>query len=270
MDGVDLSCLKGVFSGGDSLSIELKKKADLFLKQHNASVEIREGYGMTESVTASCLTPYNTTREGSVGLPFPDTYYKIVAVGSQRELPYGEEGEICVHGPTLMKGYVNHAEETAQTLQTHEDGLVWLHTGDLGLMDAEGFVYFRQRIKRMIISSGYSIYPSQLENVIDAHEAVLLSCVIGVPDPLKQQKVKAFVVLKPGVDDEAAVLDSLWEHCRRHIAKYSLPYEIELRDDLPKTLVGKVAYKLLEAEEALAREAGQATQAEEALAPQQI
>jgi long-chain acyl-CoA synthetase len=269
MDGVDLSCLLGVFSGGDSLSIELKKKVDLFLKRHKATVEIREGYGMTESVTASCLTPYNTAREGSVGLPFPDTCYKIVVVGSQREVPYGEEGEICVNGPTLMKGYVNHPEETAQTLQTHEDGRLWLHTGDLGLMDAEGFVYFRQRIKRMIISSGYSIYPSQLENVIDAHEAVLISCVIGVPDLLKVQKVKAFVVLKPGVENKAATLDSLWEHCRRNIAKYSLPYEIELRDDLPKTLVGKVAFKVLEAEEALAREREQGEQAGEALTPQQ-
>ena len=270
MDGVDLSSLMGVFSGGDSLSIELKKKVDLFLKQHNASVQIREGYGMTESVTASCLTPIHTAREGSIGIPYPDTLYKIVAVGAQREVPYGEEGEICVSGPTLMKGYVNHPEETAQTLQTHEDGLLWLHTGDLGLMDAEGFIYFRQRIKRMIISSGYSIYPSQLENVIDAHESVLISCVIGVPDPIKVQKVKAFVVLKPGVDDEAAALDSLWEHCRRHIAKYSLPYEIVLRDDLPKTLVGKVAFKVLEAEEALAREDNQAAQTEAGLAPQQV
>jgi long-chain acyl-CoA synthetase len=243
---------------------------DLFLKQHKATVDVREGYGTTECVTASCLTPYQTAREGSIGIPFPDTYYKIVAVGTTREAPYGEEGEICLTGPTLMMGYVNQPEETAQTLQTHEDGMLWLHTGDLGLMDAEGFVYFRQRIKRMIISSGYSIYPSQLENVIDAHEAVLLSCVIGVPDPLKVQKVKAFVVLKPGVEDEAQVLDSLWEHCRRNIAKYSLPYEIELRDDLPKTLVGKVAFKVLEAEEALKRDQEQAIQTEEALAPQQV
>ncbi|MCL1976393.1 MAG: AMP-binding protein [Firmicutes bacterium] len=270
MDGVDLSCLMGVFSGGDSLSVELKKKVDIFLKEHNATVEIREGYGMTESVTASCLTPYNLSREGSVGLPFPDMYYKIVAVGSQRELPYNEEGEICVSGPTLMKGYVNHPEETAQALQIHEDGLLWLHTGDLGLMDADGFIYFRQRLKRMIISSGYSIYPSQLENIIDAHESVLISCVIGVPDAVKKQKVKAFVVLKPGVEDEAAALDSLWEHCRRHIAKYSLPYEIALREDLPKTIVGKVAFKVLEAEEALAHEQKQATQTDELLAPQQV
>ncbi|MCL1816920.1 MAG: AMP-binding protein, partial [Clostridiales bacterium] len=270
MDRVDLSCLLGVFSGGDSLSIELKKKVDIFLKKHHAGVEIREGYGMTESVTASCLTPYNTNREGSVGLPFPDTYYKIVAVGTQREVPYGEEGEICVIGPTLMKGYVNHPEETAKTLQTHADGQVWLHTGDLGLMDAEGFVYFRQRLKRMIITSGYSVYPSQLENVIDAHEAVLLSCIIGVPDPVKKQKIKAFVVLQPGVDDEAKALDSIWEHCRRHIAKYSLPYEIELRDDLPRTLVGKVAFKVLEAEEEMAREQKEGLGVAENLTPQQV
>ncbi|MCL2496876.1 MAG: acyl--CoA ligase, partial [Clostridiales bacterium] len=218
MEGVDLSCLLGVFSGADSLSIELKKKFDAFLKQHNATVEIREGYGGTESVTASCLTPIHMAREGSVGLPFPDMLFKIVAVGTTRELPYGEEGEICVSGPTVMLGYMNHPEETADTLQKHEDGLIWMHSGDLGLMDDGGFVYFRQRIKRMIKSSGYSIYPSQLENVLDAHEAVLMSCVIGVPDPLKEQKIKAFVMLKPEVTDEPAALNSIWEHCRRNIA----------------------------------------------------
>lgn len=254
MVGVDLSCLMGVFSGADSLSIELKKKFDAFLKQHNATVEIREGYGGTESVTASCLTPIHTAREGSVGLPFPDMIFKIVAVGTKRELPYGEEGEICVSGPTVMLGYMNQPEETAQTLQKHDDGLTWMHSGDLGVMDEDGFVYFRQRIKRMIKSSGYSIYPSQLENILDAHEAVLMSCVIGVPDPLKEQRVKAFVMLKPEVADEPAALASIWEHCRRNIAKYSLPYDIELRQDFPQTLIGKVAYKVLEAEEALKRD----------------
>ncbi len=198
MDGVDLSCLLGVFSGGDSLSIELKKKFDAFLKDHGANIQIREGYGTTESVTASCLTPYDSYREGSIGIPFPDTYYKIVKPGTLNEARCGEEGEICLTGPTLMLEYVNQPEETANALQTHGDGHTWLHTGDLGIMDADGFVYYRQRMKRMIISSGYNIYPSQLENIIDAHPLVHMSCVIGVPDPDKMQKLKAFVVLKPG------------------------------------------------------------------------
>lgn len=249
MDDVDLSCLKGVFSGGDSLSIELKKKFDKFLREHNAGIEIREGYGTTECVTASCLTPAHAGREGSIGIPFPDTYYTICKPGTVEVLPYGEEGEICLTGPSMMMEYLNNPEETADVLRRHEDGHIWLHTGDLGLMDEDGFVYFRQRIKRMIVSSGYSIYPSQLENVFDAHEKVHMSCVIGVPDDLKVQKVKAFVMLKPEISADAAVREELMAYARQNIAKYALPYDIEFRADLPRTLVGKVAYKVLEAEE---------------------
>ena len=181
MENADLSCLKGVYSGGDSLSVELKKRFDQFLFDHHASIQVREGYGLTECVTASCLTPYHQSREGSIGIPFPDTYYKIVKPGTQEEVPYGEEGEICLSGPTVMKGYLDRPQETADTLQTHADGLTWVHTGDLGIMDSDGFVYFRQRIKRMIITSGYNVFPGQLENIFDAHELVQMSCVIGVP-----------------------------------------------------------------------------------------
>lgn len=249
MDGVDLSCLKGVFSGGDSLSVELKKRFDKFLYDHNASIQVREGYGTTECVTASCLTPTHVYKEGSIGQPFPDTYYCIVKPGTQEEVPYGEEGEICISGPTVMIGYLNHPEENAQTLQVHPDGRTWVHTGDLGTMDAEGFIYFRQRLKRMIVTSGYNVYPSQLENILDAHELVQMSCVIGVPDPLKIQKVKAFVMLKPGVEPTQANKDILMAYCRKNIAKYAMPYDIEFREQLPKTLVGKVAYRVLEEDE---------------------
>ena len=140
-------------------------------------------------------------------------------------------------------------EETEQTLQEHEDGLTWVHTGDLGAMDQDGFVYFKQRIKRMIVTSGYNVYPSQLENVFDAHELVQMSCVIGVPDALKIQKVKAFIMLKPGVVASQETKDELMAYARKHIAKYALPYDIEFRAELPKTLVGKVAYRELEEEE---------------------
>lgn len=249
MDGVDLSCLKGVFSGGDSLSVELKKRFDKFLYDHNASIQVREGYGTTECVTASCLTPTHVYKEGSIGQPFPDTYYCIVKPSTQEEVPYGEEGEICISGPTVMIGYLNHPEENAQTLQVHPDGRTWVHTGDLGTMDAEGFIYFRQRLKRMIVTSGYNVYPSQLENILDAHEFVQMSCVIGVPDALKIQKVKAFVMLKPGIIPSEEKKEILMAYCRKNIAKYALPYDIEFRDQLPKTLVGKVAYRVLEEEE---------------------
>ena len=250
LENADLSFLKGVFCGGDSLSIELKKKVDAFLAEHHADVQIRQGYGLTECVTASCLTPKDYHRVGSIGVPFPDTYYKIVRTGTEEELDPGEEGEICISGPSVMIGYLDNPEETAQTLRRHVDGRIWLHTGDLGKMDADGFVYFSQRIKRMIVTSGYNVYPGQLENVIDGHEKVLLSCVIGVPDPYKMQKVKAFIVPTPGVEPTQALKDELMDYCRQQIARYALPYDIEFRTELPKTLVGKVAYRVLEQEEA--------------------
>ena len=249
LDGADLSCLRGVFSGGDSLTIELKKKFDKFLADHNASVRVREGYGTTECVTACCLTPYNKEKEGSIGIPFPDTYFQICKPGTCDELPYGEEGEICLTGPSMMLGYIGHEEENKETMRVHADGHVWLHTGDLGIMDDEGFIYFRQRIKRMIVTSGYNVYPSQLENIIEGHPAVQRSCVIGVKDPLKMQRVKAFIVLKDGYKADEAMREDLMKHCKAHIAKYALPSEIEFRDTLPTTLVGKVAYTVLEKEE---------------------
>lgn len=258
LDDVDLSCLKGVFSGGDSLSIELKKRFDEFLAKHNAHIKVREGYGTTECVTASCLTPPHMAKVGSIGIPFPDTFYKIVKPGTAEEVPYGEEGEICLSGPTVMLGYVDEPEETANTLRRHKDGMLWLHTGDLGMMDDEGFIYFRQRIKRMIVTSGYNVYPSQIENILDANDFVHMSCVIGIPDPYKMQRVKAFVVLKPGFKPSEEIEAAILAYCEKHVAKYAMPKEIEFRESLPKTLVGKVAYRELEAEEAAKREKSKA------------
>ena len=256
LEGADLSFLKGIFSGGDSLSPELKKKVDAFLKEHGCTEQIREGYGTTECVTASCLTPKDYARQGSIGVPFPDTFYKIVQPGTTNEVEANIEGEICISGPTVMLGYMDNLEETKQTLRRHYDGRIWLHTGDLGHMDQDGFVYFRQRIKRMIVTSGYNVYPSQLENIIDANEKVLISCVIGVKDPYRVQKVKAYVVPMPGVEPTEELKKEILDYCSGRIAKYAMPREIEFRKELPKTLVGKVAYRVLE-EEANAK-AGQA------------
>ena len=244
----DLSFLKGIFSGGDSLSPELKKKVDTFLKEHNCDQQIREGYGTTECVTASCLTPKDYARSGSIGVPFPDTFYKIVKPGTTEEQPANTEGEICISGPSVMLGYMDNPEETAQTLQHHGDGRIWLHTGDLGHMDEDGFIYFRLRMKRMIITSGYNVYPTQLENIIDGHDKVLLSCVIGVKDPYRVQKVKAFVVPMPGIEPSEELKAEILDYCSSRIAKYAMPREIEFRTELPKTLVGKVAYRVLEEE----------------------
>ena len=147
-----------------------------------------------------------------------------------------------------MLGYMDNPAETAQTLQRHKDGHLWLHTGDLGFMDEDGFVYFRQRLKRMIVSSGYNIYPSQLENIIDSHEKVLQSCVVGVADDYKGQRVYAFVAPMPGVAADDALRQELLDYCAARIARYAMPKHIEFRTELPKTAVGKVAYRVLEAE----------------------
>ena len=264
MEKADLSCLKGVFSGGDSLSIELKKKLDKWLYDHNSTIQVREGYGTTETVTACCLTPPHMHKEGSIGLPFPDTYIKIVKPGTDEELPYGEEGEILLSGPTVMKEYLKHPEETAQTLRTHADGLTWVYTGDLGTMDNEGFTYFRGRSKRMIVTSGYNVYPAQLENIFDSCDLVSMSCVIGVPDPYKMQKVKVFVVPASGVEPSDATKEEILKYASKRIAKYAMPKDLEFRAELPKTLVGKVAYRKLEEEEEAKRKAAAEAEAAKA------
>ena len=248
LDGVDLSFLMGMFSGGDSLSIELKKSIDKFLKEHSATIQVREGYGLTECVTASCLTPRDEYREGSIGLPFPDTVYQIVAPGTDDVLLPGEEGEIILRGPTVMTKYLKNEEETAKTLRTLSDGNIWLYTGDLGSMDADGYVYFKQRIKRMIITNGYNVYPGQIENFIDGIDEVSYSCVIGVKDPRRMQRVRAYIVLRDGVEGTDELREKIRLHLKQHVAAYAMPREIIFRSELPKTLVGKVAYRLLEEE----------------------
>lgn len=249
LDGYDLSFLKCVISGGDSLSISLKEKVDTFLKEHGANIQIREGYGLTECVTGSCLTPMNYYRKGSIGIPYPDTYYKIVKPYTEEELPFGEEGEILISGPSVMKGYLDDEKETKLTLRKHKDGLTWMYTGDLGYMDKDGFIYFKQRLKRMIISSGYCLYPQYIENIIDSHPKVLMSCVIGIDHPYKVQVAKAFIVLRNGYTADDELLKEIKEHCEKNLARYSWPTEYEFRSELPKTLVGKIAYSKLEEEE---------------------
>ena len=244
-----LKYLTCVISGGDSLSIELKKKFDKWLEDHHSPTTIREGYGLTECCAASCFTPLNYYRPGSIGIPYPDMYYKIVESGTEKEVPYGIEGEIVITGPTVMAGYINNRKETKQTLRKHKDGRIWLHTGDEGIMDEDGFVYFKGRLKRMIISSGYCVYPNNIENVIDSHPKVRMSCVIGIPHPYKVTAAKAFIVLKDKNSATEEILAEIKELVEKNLARFSWPVAYEFRNDLPKTLVGKVAYNVLIHEE---------------------
>lgn len=245
----DLSCLKATFSGADTLPRHIKEMFEEVVKKGGGNVQLLEGYGLTEAVTAIMATPLNNYREGSVGIPFPDMLAKIVTIGTTREAPLGEEGEICISGPAVMLGYLDNPEETANTLKKHEDGRIWLHTGDIGTMDADGFFYFKLRQKRMIKSSGMNVYPAQVEDALYKHPDVLKACVIGVPDEKQVQRVKAFIVLKHPEKAGEEMEKTLIAHCQEHMIRWSCPREIEFRETLPLTLIGKVAFKILEQEE---------------------
>jgi long-chain acyl-CoA synthetase len=265
----DLRCLEGAFSGGDRLPRETKERFEAVVRSNGGQVPLREGYGLTESVTACVLMPKGEYREASIGIPFSDTLAKVVGVDSTDEVPPNTEGEICISGPTVMQGYLDDPAATNEVLKTHSDGIRWLHTGDLGTMDEDGFLYFRQRLKRIIKVSGVSVYPTQVEEVLDAHPTVAGSCVIGVPDAYKIQKVKAFVKLVNPDDAGESMKQTLREYCKKHLITWSVPREIEFRDNFPTTLVGKVAYKTLEQEERERYEAGGIEPEGGALAPEQ-
>lgn len=245
----DLKCVTAVICGGDALNQTLRNKVNQYLRDHGSEAKIRVGYGLTEGSGAVCLSPEDSFADGIIGAPYPDIDLKIVKNNSYKSLPQGEEGEICISGPLVMMGYLNDEAETAQTLRLHDDGKIWLHTGDLGYIGEDGLVYFAQRLKRMIISSGYNIYPTHLESIINSHEAVLTSTVIGIDHPYKGQVPKAFIVLKPGYKAGKRLEREIRELLERNVPVYALPVAYDFRDKLPQTLVGKVAFKKLEAEE---------------------
>ncbi|MEE9913365.1 MAG: AMP-binding protein [Deltaproteobacteria bacterium] len=249
MQKADLSCLRATFSGADTLPRPVKERFEEMAKKQGGNVQLLEGYGLTEAVTAIMATPLGSYREGSVGVPFPDMLAKIVKPGTTEEAAVGEEGEICVAGPAVMMGYLDQPEETADTLKKHACGRIWLHTGDIGSMDADGFFYFKLRQKRMIKSSGMNVYPAQVEELLYKHPKVKDACVIGVPDEAQVQSVKAFVVLKNPAEANPATEKELITFCRDQLIKWSCPRTIEFRNELPKTLVGKIAFNVLEKEE---------------------
>jgi long-chain acyl-CoA synthetase len=180
-----------------------------------------------------------------VGIPFPDMLAKVVKQDTLDEAPAGEEGEICIAGPAVMLGYLDDPKANAETLKVHADGRTWLHTGDLGKMDADGFTYFSVRLKRMIKSSGFNVYPAQVEAVLREHPAVAEACVIGVPDAAQVERVKACIVLREPGRAGAAMEESLIAHCRERLIKWSCPREVAFVAALPLTRVGKIDYREL-------------------------
>ena len=249
LKGNDLSSVTAVICGGDALTQTLRDKVNEFLTAHGSSAKIRVGYGLTEGSGAVCLSPENAFSDGIIGAPLPDTSLKIVKNDTFKQLPAGEDGEICLSGPLIMMGYLGDDAETAQALRLHDDGKVWLHTGDIGHFGDDGFVYFAQRLKRIIISSGYNIYPTHLESIINSHEAVLTSTVIGIDHHYKGQVPKAFIVLKPGYKASKRLEREIKELLERNVPIYALPAAYEFRDKLPQTKIGKVAFRELEKEE---------------------
>ena len=245
----DLASVTAVICGGDALNQTLRDKINHYLESHGSSAKIRVGYGLTEGSGAVCLSPENSFSDGIIGVPLPDTDIKIVKTDTFKELPAGEEGEICINGPLVMMGYLGDDAETAQVLRLHDDGKIWLHTGDLGRFDTDGLIYFAQRLKRMIVSSGYNIYPTHLESIINSHEGVLTSTVIGIDHPYKGQVPKAFIVLKPGYKPGKRIEREIRELLERNVPIYALPAAYEFRDKLPQTKIGKVAFRELEKEE---------------------
>ena len=234
----DMTSIKGCFSGSAPLPIEVIRD---FEKKTGAVIV--EGFGMTESTPVTHINPFagGKRKVGSIGIPIPCTEARIVdLVSGTTDMPVGETGELIVRGPQVMRGYLNKPDETAQTIT---DG--WLHTGDIAMMDTDGYFFIVDRKKDMIICGGYNVYPRDIEEVLFSHPKVQEATAIGIPHPTRGECVKVFVVLKSG---QTATEEELIEYCKGNLAAYKLPTSIEFRTELPKTNVGKVLKKDLRAE----------------------
>ena len=235
---VDFSSLKFCLSGAIPLMVETKQRWESM-----TGARMLEAYGLTESTVVLSVDPFNGQwKEGSVGLPLPDVIVKFVdASDPDKELPYGEEGEVVAKGPQIMQGYWNNPKGTAEMVK---DG--WMYTGDIGYMDNDGYIYLTSRKKDLIKPSGHQVWPREVEEVIATHPAVAEVSVAGVPDPVQVEGVKAWVVLKAG---EKLSAEELQAYCREKLTAYKVPKFIEFREVLPKTLVGKILRRVLQEEE---------------------
>lgn len=244
---LNLNKLKYIIAGGDSLKPSLEKSIDEFLHEHGANTRIIQGYGMSESLAAVSVELKNVYRKRSIGIPLPGCYMGIFSP-DDKEVQVGVEGEICITGPNVMLGYYNNEKETNVALHIHDDGNVWLHSGDIGVMDKDGFITYTSRLKRMIVSSGYNIYPSQIESLLEAHESVLLCSVVGVPHPYKVEVPKVYIALKKDYRKSDKLIEEYKEICKKNLPKYAIPHEFEFRESLPKTMIGKVDFRKLQQE----------------------
>lgn len=249
MNNVDLSNVKYIVSGGDTLPPERNRLVNEFLKEHNCKSHIIQGYGMTETSGGVIFGALGSDVLGSCGIPLPGNDVKIVNIETKEEMPTGEIGEMLLAGPSVMLGYLDNEKETNEILEKDENGKIWVHTGDLAYLNKDGVVFYVSRLKRMLIVSGYNVYPSHIEEVLDSHPYVLNSGVIGVPHPYKVQVPKAFIVLKEGIKPTPKVKKEIKDYCTKKLAKYMLPKDYVFKEALPKTMVGKVDYKQLEKEE---------------------
>ncbi len=248
-EDINLSSLKYIISGGDHLTTTMEEKINTFLREHGAKIIMSKGYGMTESVAATIFTFEHANEPGSVGIPMIGNTVKICGINSIKEVEPGIEGEICVSGPTIMMGYYNNKEETKKVLKRHDDGKTYLHTGDIGYINQNGVIYFTQRLKRIIVSSGFNLYPSIIEEVIERHPKVKKCCVIGIPHDYKMHVAKALVVLNDNATPNIKIQAEIRLLCKKELAAYSQPKEIEFVTHLPETLYKKIDYKRLEQEE---------------------
>jgi len=245
LEDADLSFLKCIICGGDGISDKLCERLNNFLYDHGSDAKVRAAFGMTECTAGVTMVPKDKYKIGSIGYPIPDTEVKIINPDTKKECITNEVGEICISGPSVMKGYLNDPEETENVLIKHKDGKIWMHSGDLGYKDEDDCIFFKARLKRMIVTSGYNVYPGQIEQIILEHPYVEKCAVVGVPHPYKKEVVKAYIVLKKGLVLNSEIKKSIKEHCEKNIAGYALPYAYGYRKELPVTKIGKVAYKEL-------------------------
>jgi len=240
----DLRSIEACVSGSAPLLVETHRR---FVELTGA--KIVEGYGLTEAAPVTHCNPIfgaGKQKIGTIGVPYPDVESKIVDLETgERELAPGESGELILRGPQLMDGYYKRPDETALTLRNG-----WLYTGDIATVDDEGYVAIVDRKKEMIIVSGFNVYPREVEEALATHPAVMDAAAIGIPHPIKGEEVKAFVVLKPGAN---ATAEQIVAHCRERLAPFKVPKEVEFRESLPKTLIGKILRKELAREETAKR-----------------